>query len=266
MRPSQICFLIAAAVVASAQAPAPPEGNTTDPAVVCKLTPDTPQCLRYLGATSGAEQRPGPSESTTSGRNNARYAIFLHTGGGEATLADRLGKALATKGFSVRGVDTKIDSVGGPGVDYFNEQDRQGARDIAEIVNALLPPNQTKLGPRFQRVSNPPGFLGIWLYGREATEIDPKTWSARVPSLAFCYQQNRALPGPGNYLVHCHYSMDRCEKVRGDKSEQKTDCQKINLVGADWQPNPGGFMDAWYQFSATPFGPPFPQFAAAPTQ
>jgi hypothetical protein len=40
------------------------------------------------------------------------------------------------------------------------------------------------------------------------------------------------------------------------------DCQKINLVGANWRPNPGGFMDAWYQFSATPFGPPFPQLSA----
>src|SRR5262245_18080120 len=135
MRPSQLCLLVLVAVIASAQTPVPPSVDPNDPAAACKLTPNTLQCLRFLGATSGPEQRTGPGDSTTSGRSNARYAIFLHTGGGEPNLADQLAKALVAKGFSVRGVDTNMDSVGGSGVDYFNEQDRQGARDVAEIVN-----------------------------------------------------------------------------------------------------------------------------------
>lgn len=48
-------------------------------------------------------------------------------------------------------------------VDYFREEDRQGAQAIADLINEMLPPGLSKLAPRLQLVSNPPGFIGVWL-------------------------------------------------------------------------------------------------------
>jgi hypothetical protein len=102
-------------------------------------------------------------------RDNARYIVFLHTGGDppvERISTEKLVRALQARGFTVGRGDDKQDSKG-PGVDYFRKEDRPGAEDVADIVNGVLPPSLKRLEPRLQtHVSNPLGFLGVWLYSR----------------------------------------------------------------------------------------------------
>jgi hypothetical protein len=106
------------------------------------------------------------AQSVTGTRETARYVVFLHRGGGPPGPAEEVAKALRARGYVVRGVDDKLDAAGGPGVDYFSDQDRPGAAEVADIANAALPPGRKRLAPRFQKISNPSGFLGVWLYDK----------------------------------------------------------------------------------------------------
>jgi len=99
---------------------------------------------------------------------NSRYILFIHTGGGPEKSADdlvpRILKELLKNGYSVRKPDDQRDEVGGPGVDYFDEKDENKAKEVASLVNSILPANLRRLEARRQRVKNPSGYLGVWLF------------------------------------------------------------------------------------------------------
>ena len=95
----------------------------------------------------------------------------------------------------------------------------------------------------------------------EITQM-PQNWRVSRPTEAWCYQEDRTKSGIGRYLIHCHWSEERCKKARGGEGRwKKTEC--VYVKGLDkvaWNPNPRGWMDSWYQYSKKPFPPPFPQF------
>lgn len=96
---------------------------------------------------------------------------------------------------------------------------------------------------------------------KEITEMPPN-WRIKPPNEAWCYQEDRIKPGPGRFLIHCHWSEERCKKARVEEGKwRKTECVFIkDLDKVDWNPGSRGWMDAWYQYSDKPFPPPFPQF------
>ena len=101
-------------------------------------------------------------------RANSRYILFIHTGGGPENLVGNLVQnvltALLKEGYSVRKPDNQRDAVGGPGVDYFDDEDGRKAQEVADIVNSILPSTLRRLEARRQRAKNPPGYLGVWLF------------------------------------------------------------------------------------------------------
>jgi hypothetical protein len=119
-----------------------------------------PSVLSAQQQSSGAPER------------NSQFVVFIHAGGGD--INDRslreIGAMLVRKGYVVRAPDRERDEIGGPGVDFFSTFARDAAQDVADTVNAglqalkLLPDEKKKLQPRLQRVNNPPGYLGVWLF------------------------------------------------------------------------------------------------------
>jgi hypothetical protein len=105
-------------------------------------------------------------------RDNSQFVVFIHAGGGK--IGDQqvreIGALLVKKGYVVRAPDLERDEAGGPGVDYFSNFARDAAQDVADTVNARLQAlklqsdENKKLKPRLQRVNNPPGYLGVWLF------------------------------------------------------------------------------------------------------
>ena len=99
--------------------------------------------------------------------NANSYIVFIHSGGwrpgeGDPTTVKRVALALAQRGYLVRPPDAKRDEVGGAGVDYFDASDKDIAQDIANVVNGVL--GDAKVHPRLQRIKNPTGYIGVWLY------------------------------------------------------------------------------------------------------
>jgi hypothetical protein len=98
--------------------------------------------------------------------NANRYILFIHSGGGKSgDDLTRVVSALAQRGYLVRPPDSQRDDVGGAGIDYFAESDKGVAQDIADVVNDLLYKGEAKVHPRLQRIRNPTGYIGVWLYG-----------------------------------------------------------------------------------------------------
>src|SRR5262249_37266059 len=96
---------------------------------------------------------------------NSRYIVFIHYGGGTLDQAQRVAIDLVKRGYVVRKPDSQRDTVGGPGIDYFSAQDAAPAAEVATIVNGLLGSSEDKkLKPRLQRIKNPPGYIGVWLF------------------------------------------------------------------------------------------------------
>jgi hypothetical protein len=101
--------------------------------------------------------------------DNSRYILFLHAGAppdvhdANAHLLAVL-NGLRKAGYLVRKPDSDRDDVGGPGVDYFDDNDLAAAQAVADIVNAAMPDSPKKIAPRRQRVKNPPYYLGVWLF------------------------------------------------------------------------------------------------------
>lgn len=105
----------------------------------------------------------------------AKFIIFIHAGpflkDGEAAVKQIAG-ALFNKGYVVRSPDNDQDDAGGPGVDYFDDNARDAAQDVADTVNELmtriaLPKTGVagkKLMPRRQRTKTPANYLGVWLF------------------------------------------------------------------------------------------------------
>jgi hypothetical protein len=100
----------------------------------------------------------------------APYVLFIHSGPKSADdpIIKRLAVMLAKQGYSVREPENDQDKVGGPGVDYFADQAKAKAQELADTVNGYLGPlgqdASKKLQPRRQSGKNPPNYLGIWLY------------------------------------------------------------------------------------------------------
>jgi hypothetical protein len=140
------------------------------------------QCLIYLAMNPSAEapsdsgkQSPVQAYSPPVGEvgaapaasaDNSRFVLFVHGGDGKTkskeTAVTDVAVALAKNGYSVRKPDNQGDTVGGPGVDYFDDNDLAAAQDVAKIANSIL--GSGSLKPRRQRVKNPLGYLGVWLY------------------------------------------------------------------------------------------------------
>lgn len=105
----------------------------------------------------------------------SKFIIFIHAGpflkDGEAAVKQIAG-ALFNKGYVVRSPDNDQDDAGGPGVDYFDDNARDAAQDVADTVNELmakisLPKTGVagkKLMPRRQKTKTPPNYLGVWLF------------------------------------------------------------------------------------------------------
>jgi hypothetical protein len=98
------------------------------------------------------------------------YVVFIHSGPKQSDdpVVKRLAVMLAKQGYSVREPENDQDKVGGPGVDYFADQAKAKAQDLADAVNGYLGPlgqeASKKLQPRKQSGKSPPNYLGIWLY------------------------------------------------------------------------------------------------------
>ena len=99
------------------------------------------------------------------------FTVFIHAGAKSPPAEEVIRQitiALVQKGYSVRPPDKQQDVVGGSGVDYFSDEDAAAAQNIADIVNqafSALNVKQSKpLAPRRQRVRNPPGYIGVWLF------------------------------------------------------------------------------------------------------
>ncbi|MBX9827927.1 MAG: hypothetical protein K2Y27_23365 [Xanthobacteraceae bacterium] len=103
--------------------------------------------------------------------DTGRFTVFIHGGNENEQIGSKvlreIGTVLVKKGYVVRAPDFDQDTVGGPGVDYFSDDARDAAQDVADEINRALRSRklQTKeLKPRRQNVRNPPGYLGVWLF------------------------------------------------------------------------------------------------------
>src|ERR1700754_4681441 len=99
------------------------------------------------------------------------YVVFIHSGPKQSDdpVVKRLAVMLAKQGYSVREPENDQDKVGGPGVDYFADQAKAKAQDVADKVNEFLAQNggvdpAKKLQPRKQSGKSTPNYLGVWLY------------------------------------------------------------------------------------------------------
>jgi hypothetical protein len=96
--------------------------------------------------------------------------VFIHSGPKQSDdpVVKRLAVTLARQGYSVREPEEDQDKVGGPGVDYFGDQAKGKAQELADAVNGYLGPlgqdPAKKLQPRKQSGKSPPDYPGVWLY------------------------------------------------------------------------------------------------------
>jgi len=111
----------------------------------------------------------GRSQSATSPPTNASsFVLFIHAGASnnpDQDLIKRIAVTLATRGYNVHSPDNERDEIGGPGVDYFSDEDLPAAQDIATVISDMLPQGSKRLMPRRQRGKSPPGYIGVWLFG-----------------------------------------------------------------------------------------------------
>ena len=121
--------------------------------------------LLCLPALAQARAQAGPPVAA-----GMPYVVFIHSGPKQSDdpVVKRLAVMLAKQGYSVREPENDQDKVGGPGVDYFADQAKAKAQDLADAVNGYLGPlgqdASKKLQPRKQSGKSPPNYLGIWLY------------------------------------------------------------------------------------------------------
>lgn len=123
-------------------------------------------CLPSL-AQSQAPPQPG---APPQGGSPFAYVLFIHCGPKNADdpVIKQLAILLARQGYSVREPENDQDLGGGPGVDYFDDQARAKAEEIAKVVSDYLaglnPPVTRKLTARRQTVKNSSTYLGVWLF------------------------------------------------------------------------------------------------------
>ena len=101
-----------------------------------------------------------------------RYVLFIHSGPKNADdiIVRRLALTLVKRGYSVREPKNDQDKVGGPGVEYFADEAKGKAQDVADMVNDFFAQNgqavdpAKKLHPRKMRGNSLPNYIGVWLY------------------------------------------------------------------------------------------------------
>jgi TIR domain-containing protein len=102
-----------------------------------------------------------PSGQSTPRSLPAEYRIFLHSKRPAAEV-NKVKDVLSAAGYSVSGVDTKVDEIGGNGIDYSTKDSHRNfqpeAEKIADVINRAL---GTNLKPRQQSTAEP-GYFGIW--------------------------------------------------------------------------------------------------------
>jgi hypothetical protein len=125
-------------------------------------------CLPSLAQSQAPPQPAGPPQSSSP---FVAYVVFIHCGPRKVDdpVVKQIAILLARQGYSVREPEADRDVVGGPGVDYFDDQARTKAEEIAKAVNesfaGLTPPVTTKLTARRQTVkSSSSTYLGVWLF------------------------------------------------------------------------------------------------------
>ena len=119
-------------------------------------------CLPSLALAQAPPGPPAPAGSP--------YVVFIHSGpkNSDDIIVKQLAVTLAKQGYSVREPENDQDKVGGPGVDYFADQAKAKAQELADAVNNYLGPlgqdPAKKLQPRKQSGKTPANYLGVWLY------------------------------------------------------------------------------------------------------
>jgi hypothetical protein len=96
-----------------------------------------------------------------------QFVVFVHAGPNRAAdpKVKLIAAAVAQGGYLVRAPDNDVDPVA-PGVDYFADSAETAAKDVARIVNNAFKgvPGSSVLTVRRQRVRNPAGYIGVWLF------------------------------------------------------------------------------------------------------
>lgn len=150
------------------------------------------KCLKFLGSSSGfssqgagtsatfdaTQQAPVPKEPNKAADRPSNYILFIHYGAPRETanLPDisSLVRKFKEGGYIVQGADAQSDPSGTSGIDYFRQEDSAMAQLIADSANAWLIENGKKelaaLKPRRQQVRNPPGYIGVWIFGRQTKQ------------------------------------------------------------------------------------------------
>lgn len=121
---------------------------------------------------------PAPLAAQLPSSSEPKYVVFIHTGPKPADdpAIRQIAGILVKNGFVVRAPDNDSDLVGGPGVDYFSDEALPTAKQLAELLNGLLPKFQIEgvtikpLAPRKQNVKNPALYLGVWLFTAPAPQ------------------------------------------------------------------------------------------------
>lgn len=94
--------------------------------------------------------------------------VFIHSGPRPPNdpVVRAVAVALLQQGFLVREPEPDQDTVGGPGVDYFDPTAQATAQQIATTVNQVLgreAPGRP-LAVRLQKASTPAFYFGVWLF------------------------------------------------------------------------------------------------------
>ena len=125
-------------------------------------------CLPSLAQSQALPQSGGLPQSSSP---FVAYVVFIHCGPKNADdpVVKQIAIMLAKQGYSVREPEDYRDVVGGPGVDYFDDQAKAKAEEIAKVVNdylaGVMPPVPRKLTARRQTVkSSSSTYLGVWLF------------------------------------------------------------------------------------------------------
>ena len=88
--------------------------------------------LLCLPSLALAQAPPGPPAAA-----QTPYVLFIHSGpkGADDPAVKKIAVQLAKAGYSVREPENDQDKVGGPGVDYFADQAKGKAQEVADAVN-----------------------------------------------------------------------------------------------------------------------------------
>lgn len=155
-------FLLAALAFSALASPVAAQAIPKD----CDKNSTKLECLIYSGTTSGSKSQSGNVGGALQERSGGapqKYVVFIHVSKARQDLAKNVEQALTAKGYIVRGTDDDRNPAGKVKVDYFRDEDESGATDIAKTASEFLPKDGPKVEVHRSTVSNPPGFIGLWL-------------------------------------------------------------------------------------------------------